>query len=122
MVTQIGLDSAAGVGEELMVFPDRVDGYADICMVLRQIQPMENCLYAAQDFELAGVIDSATRVLAFAYFLGVMVGDMSKHANYLRTPRTMTALLQLSKRHESNLRFGNFVAFCAGLIAAGGQS
>ena len=116
MVTQIGLDPVAGVRHELTVFPDHVHGYDDICSVLRQIQPMENCLYGAQDFELAGLVDSERRVLAFGYFLGVMVGDMSKHAIYLRTPRTMTALLQLSKRYESNLRFGNFVTYCAGML------
>jgi hypothetical protein len=116
MVTQTVLNSIVGVSEDLIVFPNHVGGYADITHVLRQIQPIENCFYRPQDFGLPGTIDSATRVLAFAYFLGVMVGDLSKHANYLRTPRTMTALLQLSKRHKSNLRFGNFVAFCAALL------
>jgi hypothetical protein len=110
------LTSRMGFCDELIVFPDEVDEYADISNVLRQVQPVDNSPYVGQDFDLPGGNDSATRPLAFAYFLGVMVGDMSKHASYLRTPRTMTALLQLSKRYQSNLRFGNFVAFCAALL------
>ncbi len=116
MAMQTAPNSIVAVSEDLIIFPIQVGGYADISYVLRQIQPIENCFYRPQDFDLDGTIDSATRLLAFAYFLGVMVGDLSKHANYLRTPRTITALLQLSKRYESNLRFGNFVAFCASLL------
>jgi hypothetical protein len=57
-----------------------------------------------------------TRLLAFAYFMGVMEGDMSKHANHVKTRHAMTVLLQLSKHYDSNLRFGNFVTFCTGLL------
>jgi hypothetical protein len=116
IVTQTVLNSRVGVGEDLFVLPDDIHGYADISNVLLQFQPIKNCPYRGEDFDLAEGNAPAMRPLAFAYFLGVMVGDMSKHGNYLRTPRTMTALLQLSKRYESNLRFGNFVTFCAGLL------
>lgn len=110
------MNALIGARDELIAFPDHVDGCSDISDVLAQIQPIEDQFHCAQDFDLAREVDSETRLLAFAYFLGVMAGDMSKHANYMRTPRTMTALLQLSKRHKSNLRFGNFVTFCAGLL------
>ena len=60
-------------------------------------------------FDLLGVNESETKLLSFAYFLGVMVGDNGKRANYPREPRTMTVLLQLSKHYDSNLRLGNFV-------------
>jgi hypothetical protein len=115
-LSESSLSALVGVGDEVVVFPDHVGGYADICSVLRQVRPNSDCPHGAQNFGIARLVDSEARDLAFAYFLGVMVGDMSKHANYLRTPPTMTALLQLSKRYESNLRFGNFVTYCAGML------
>jgi hypothetical protein len=102
------------VADELVTFPDSVEGCSDVIIVLGQINVTDN-VFQPQDFGFTR-IDLETRLRAFAYFLGVMTGDMSKHPNYHRRPRTMTVLLQLSKRYESNCRFGNFVTFCAGLL------
>lgn len=107
---------SVGISDEPIAFPDRVRGAADICSVLRQIRPVKNRLQGVQDFEISGVGGLERTMLAFEYFLGVMVGDMGKRANCLRKPCTMTVLLQLSKRYESNLRFGNFTVCCAGML------
>jgi len=56
------------------------------------------------------------RMLAFAYFLGVMVGDMGKAAYRGKARNTMQVFLKLSRRHPSNLRFGSYVTLCAGLL------
>lgn len=67
-------------------------------------------------FGLEKAIALETRTLALAYFLGVMLGDMSKRPQARKTGYTMQVMLKLSQRRQSNLRFGNFVALCAGLI------
>jgi len=56
------------------------------------------------------------RTSAFAYLLGVMLGDMSKRLSPSKIGQSMSVMLKLSQSHESNLRFGSFVVFCAGLI------
>ncbi len=56
------------------------------------------------------------RTSAFAYLLGVMLGDMSKRPSSSKIGRSMSVMLKLSQSHQSNLRFGSFVVFCAALI------
>lgn len=67
-------------------------------------------------FGLEKAIGLKTRTLAFGYFLGVMLGDMSKRPQARKDWYTMQVMLKLSQHRQSNLRFGNFVASCAGLI------
>jgi hypothetical protein len=43
-----------------------------------------------------------------------MLGDMSKVRG--KNGRNMQVMLKLSKAHETNLRFGDYVALCAGLL------
>lgn len=90
--------------------------YKDIRRVIEQIQPLSDSLSALHRFGLPTRITIDLRMLAFAYFLGVMVGDMSKIVYDGKSRRTMQVLLKLSMQHPSNVRFGNFVALCASLI------
>lgn len=104
-----------GLGEPVTV-PEYVVRYKDIRRVIEQIQPLSDSLSALHRFGLPTGITIDLRMLAFAYFLGVMVGDMSKIVYDGKSRRTMQVLLKLSTQHPSNVRFGNFVALCASLI------
>lgn len=52
------------------------------------------------------------RTCLFFYLLGVMVGDASKRRRMHRKTSTMDIDLVLSKKHDSNIQFGEFVAMC----------
>lgn len=52
------------------------------------------------------------RTRLFFYLLGVMVGDASKGRRNDRKTPTMEIDLLLSKRHDPNVWFGEFVAMC----------
>lgn len=94
--------------------PEEVHSYDDILNVVKQLRPLPNSpfleRYPPTSSNLTG------KVHALSYFLGVMVGDMSKSPIQRRAYSTMRVMLQLSKRRLSNLRFGNYVARCAALI------
>ena len=99
-----------GLGPPILV-PDRVNSYRDVRTVVRQLRSLAT----------SNVLDHRSskldeRMLAFAYFLGVMVGDMGKYPKRRREYETMRVGLQLSKAHESNLRLGNYVVGCAALL------
>lgn len=99
-----------------MAVPNSVNDYRDILNVIRQIRPLESVCREAAQFGLEKAIEPETRMLAFAYFLGVMLGDMSKMRSTNKTGDTMSVMLKLSQSHQSNLRFGDFVSVCLGLI------
>lgn len=99
-----------------IIVPEAVESYADVSQVVSQIKPLEGAVLEAGRFGFSALPSLENRVLALAYFLGVMAGDMSKHAQYGKGRHTMTVLLQLSKRYDNNLRFGDFVTFCAQLL------
>ena len=106
-----------GVGKGRVVnVPNTVRSYEDVFKVIIQIRPLRLCAHEARRLGFAKKICVRTRMLAFAYLLGVMVGDMSK-ATYQGLERnTMQVFLKLSRRHHSNLGFGYFVVLCAGLL------
>lgn len=104
-----------GLGQgNAVVVPRVVKDIEDIRSVIRQIKPLQTSTEQANRFGLPRKPNLQSRLLAFAYFLGVMLGDMSKLRG--RTGRNMQVMLKLSKRHETNLRFGDFVVTCAGLL------
>jgi len=104
-----------GLGDPILV-PETVSDYEDISEVISQIKPLENALPLSRKFGFTTQTDLESRMVALAYFLGVMAGDMSKYPFRRKTYNTMKVRLQLSKRHRSNLRFGGFVAYCATLL------
>lgn len=96
--------------------PETVSNYKDVSEVISQIKPLEKALPLSRKFGLTTQTDLENRMLALAYFLGVMTGDMSKHPFRRKTYNTMKVRLQLSKRHRSNQRFGEFITCCAALL------
>lgn len=104
-----------GQGAPIIV-PETVKNYEDVSEVVSQVKPLENTSLLNRHFGFTAPPDLETRMLALAYFLGVMVGDMSKYAFQRKTYNTMRVRLQLSKRHQSNQRFGEFITYCAALF------
>lgn len=103
------------MGNPVLV-PEIVSNYEDISEVISQIKPLVNAFHLGRKFGFTAQTDLENRMLALAYFLGVMAGDMSKYPLRRKTYNTMKVRLQLSKRHRSNLRLGGFVAYCAALL------
>jgi len=95
---------------------DLVRSHDDVRKTIMRIRPLRFSSHEACRLHFARRITLRARMLAFAYFLGVMVRDMSKGRYRGRIRSTMQVSLKLSMRHRSNLRFGNFVALCAGLF------
>jgi len=91
-----------------------VNNIDDVTDVIRQIKPIELSAEQASRFGLPIRSNLQDRLLAFAYFLGVMLGDMSKARGKNR--RNMQVLLKLSMHRQTNLRFGEYVATCAGFL------
>jgi hypothetical protein len=102
-----------GLGQVITV-PSVVKDIDDVIGVIRQIKPLQLSTDEANRFGLPTRSKLQHRLLAFAYFLGVMLGDMSKIRGKSR--RNMQVMLKLSMRHQTNLRFGDYVAICAGLL------
>jgi hypothetical protein len=103
-----------GLGTPVLV-PETVENYEDVTEVILQLKPLATALLPNKQLGFAEP-DLENRMLAFGYFLGVMVGDMCKYPLRRRTYTTMRVRLQLSKRHRSNLRFGDYVTHCAALL------
>jgi hypothetical protein len=101
------------LGQTILV-PNRPKDVEDIRGVIRQIKPLQLSADQASRFGLPTKANLQSRFLAFAYFLGVMLDDMSKVRG--RTRRNMQVMLKLSKAHLTNLRFGDYVAICAGFL------
>jgi hypothetical protein len=95
--------------------PAEVNRYEDVSEVVSQLKPLNSRLLTNHEF---GFTPSSleNRMLALGYFLGVMVGDMSKYPIQRKNYATMRVKLQLSKWYRSNLTFGNYVAHCAGIL------
>lgn len=80
--------------------------------ILAQLEPLETTYKRALQFGLDEDDVTSMKVRLFFYLLGVMVGDASKRRRSHRKTSTMEIDLALSKKHDSNVRFGEFVAMC----------
>ena len=74
--------------------PAKISRYQDIVKVIKQINKEE------------------TPIQELAYILGVMVGDASKHGIKRKNRIARRIQLRLTTRHDSNERFGEYVADC----------
>lgn len=110
-----GKRQGVGHGRPISV-PDSIQTYVDLREVISQLEPIEIAVSQSGSYGFDKNAGMSARTLAFAYFLGVMLGDMSKRPSRSEICRSMSVMLKLSQRHRSNLRFGSFVALCAGMI------
>jgi hypothetical protein len=102
-----------GIGNPIVV-PEKVNTYDDIREVVKQLRPLPNL--NIPNVQSRQPMSLQIQMLALGYFLGVMIGDMSKFPKRRKQYETMSVRLQLSKRHVSNVRFGKYVVRCAALL------
>jgi hypothetical protein len=108
-----GAFHGVGLGQPILV-PETIDGYEDVSEVVLQLKPLQNAFHVTHLRSASP--DPEPKMLALGYFLGVMVGDMSKYPIQRKNYKTMRVGIQLSKRYQSNLRFGDYVTHCAALL------
>lgn len=95
-----------------LIVPNKIDSYKKILYVIDQIEPMIN-ESRMNKFQLNRQTIKKLRSCLFAYFLGVLIGDASKSANKRKFGTTRRISLSLTKKYQSNERFGEFVCLCA---------
>lgn len=78
--------------------------------ILVQLEPLEATYKRALQFGLNMDDITSMKTRLFFYLLGIMVGDASIRSRRHRKTSTMEIDLTLSKKHKSNVRFGEFVS------------
>ena len=94
--------------------PEKIKNYNDIKSVLKQLEHLPEAYERAKFFWMKNLNKIKSQM--FAYFLGVMVADASKHGIKRKSRITRRVGLTLTKRHSSNERFGEFVSLCANCL------
>lgn len=90
----------------------KVKNVQEVRDVLVQLKPLEITYKRALQFGLNEDDLTSMKICLFFYLLGVIVGDASKNRRSHRKTSTMEIDLTLSKKHDSNILFGEFVAMC----------
>jgi len=100
------------IGQWIAV-PETIDNYQTIVNFLEQIKPLQIAYERAKKFKINL---EKQRTLLFAYLLGIMLGDASKHGIKRRNRTSRRVQLALTGAHKSNERIGNFTSLCANSI------
>ena len=96
--------------------PETIRSYNDVLEVINQIQPLEETYLRAALFGLSKGQIREMRPELFAYQLGIMVGDSGKLGGEQPRYSSMNLDLQLTLKHPTNERLGEFVMMCANSI------
>jgi hypothetical protein len=90
--------------------PDKISDFRDLIKVINQLKPLPEFYDKIRDFKEYNKLTA--RINLFAFVLGVLIGDSSKHAIKRKRRVTRRITLRLSKRYKSNERFGEFTSMC----------
>ena len=93
--------------------PQAIHSFADVLEVLNQIEPPRTMYERSLQFGLSRQRVEELRSDLFAYLLGIMVGDSGKLGGVQNRYASMNLDLQLTKKHPTNERLGEFVLLCA---------
>lgn len=99
--------------------PERIQSYNDVLSVINQVRPLETTYERGAHFGLTKLSIEQLRADLFAYVLGIMVGDSGKGGGAQNRFASMNLDLQLTKKHTSNERLGEFVIMCANSLGIG---
>jgi len=94
--------------------PEKIKNYNDIKVVVKQLKPLSEAFKKAKVFNIDNL--EPIKANAFAYLLGVMIADASKHVIKRKSRVTIRIGLALTKKHDSNENFGEFVSFCVNCL------
>jgi hypothetical protein len=93
--------------------PQVIREFGEIEVVLSQLHPLGQTYHRAVAFGLSTQQVMEMKVEFFAYLLGIMVGDSSKHGGALNRYASMCLDLELTRKQPTNERLGIFVMMCA---------
>jgi hypothetical protein len=88
----------------------KITNFDDILRVISQLKPLPEFFGEANRLEID--TNLIPRSNFFAFVLGVLIGDSSKHAIKRKRRITRRITLRLSKRYASNEKFGEFTSMC----------
>ncbi|HYC26520.1 MAG TPA: hypothetical protein VEB67_00680, partial [Nitrososphaerales archaeon] len=106
------LDSGGNVPSDWMMVPERLVGESDVREVLEGIVPLPSNEALAVRFGVRDASSAEGKFEAFAYVLGIMLGDAAKYGGVQNRFTSMNLDLQLSKNRPSNLDLGDYAAMC----------
>jgi len=92
--------------------PINIVGTDDILKVIGQLEPTQETYERAGRFAIRRDQIESMRLDLFGYLLGFMLGDASKLGGEQERFTSVNVDLQLSLKHESNQRLGEFLCMC----------
>lgn len=96
--------------------PEKITNFNQILYIINQLDFSKETYARAKKFDLNKDDLSRFRVLFFSYLLGVLVGDAGKVPIKRNQRITRRISLSLTKKYESNFRFGEFTSLCANVL------
>jgi hypothetical protein len=93
--------------------PNKIEKYSDIINVIIQLKSLPIAYEKAKQLNIN--LENIDKGVIFGYLLGALVGDCNKDKS-TKNRASKRIVLQLAKTHRSNLRFGEFVTFCANTL------
>lgn len=118
-VLPMHLTSGGSKPTEWMQVPRVIQTYNDVVGIISQLRPLATTYERAATFGLAKAQVESMRPELFAYLLGIMVGDAGKLGGAQNRHASMNLDLQLTRKHTTNERLGEFVSMCANSLGIG---
>ena len=110
------LGAGGNLVDNWMSVPVSIDGFDDLQLVLGQLTPLEDAFSRGQMFGLSRERINSMSSELFGYLLGVMVGDIANEGGLSKRFASSNLDFQVTKKHESNERFGEFVCMCVNML------
>ena len=110
------LQSGGGEPSGWVQVPAKIGSYAEVLVVINQLQPLERTYERALTFGLSRQMVEGMRPELFAYLLGIMVGDSAKLGGEQNRYTSMNLDLQFTRKQPTNERLGEFVLSCANCL------
>jgi hypothetical protein len=112
----LNLESGGNSQSGWLHVPKVIRRYSDIVAVTNQLKPLDAAFKRASYFGISPGDMMSLRFDLFAYVLGVMLGDSGKLGGTLERFTSASLDLQLTLKHASNKRMGEFVCMAVNCL------
>ena len=109
----LNVSSGGNELENWVHVPSEIQRYDDVLEVIGQVRPRPIATVRAEKFGIGAAQLSSLRPELFGYLLGFMLGDTGKLGGEQPRFDSINLDVQLSTKHPSNRRLGEFVCLCA---------
>jgi len=116
MTLPMTISSGGNAPEGWYDVPTSIQSYDSLVGLLGKLRPLETTFARAARFGLDRSTVELMMPEFFAYLLGFMLGDASKLGGTATRFTSVNIDLQLSLKHDCNLRLGEFVCMCMNSI------